>query len=183
MTSKELPGDFESKISEIMTTQDYLNWREGILSVEPGQVGISKNDTVKVYGVIMDIGMINPQSLCNWAISLSAFLTGEASFRPTVGGGVVGLGQYPEVAQAANEIVKISQALLRGTSPTQDFSLPEPGVVQFLFLTTSGMHVFESQLEELQRPENPYKQLLNRFGFIRQFGDQILARKRQIVFK
>jgi hypothetical protein len=131
----------------------------------------------------MDIGQIDRQTSTNWAISLSAFPTGEASFHPTLGGSVAGLGNDPKVAQVAQEIVQIAQVLLPETDPTQDLSLPEPGFVQFFLLTTSGVRVVKGHLDKLQKPENPFKQLLNQFGFIRQFADQILDENREISIK
>jgi len=165
---------FSSKKPKVKTSENYKKWRAMIFTVTPAQVDVSASDDNQVYGVIIDIGMIDRQHSANWAISLSAFPTGEASFQPTPGSGVVGLGNDPKVAQAAKEIINISQELLPETNLTQDFSLPEPGFVQFFFLTTGGVHVIKDRLDKLQQPNNPFAQLLNRFGFIRQFADQIL---------
>ncbi len=174
MVFKALTDLFGSKKPKVETSKDYQMWRAFIFTVSPEQVGVAQSDADQVYGVIMDIGMIDRQHSANWAISLSAFPTGEASFQPTPGGGVVGLGDDPKVAIVAREIVNISQELLQETNETQDFSLPEPGFAQFFFLTTGGVRVIKEHLDKLQRPEHPFMQLLNRFGFIRQFAGQIL---------
>ena len=122
--------------------------------------------------------MIDRQRSAKWAISLSAFAGGEASFRPSVGDGVIGLGGDVKVAQVAKEIVQIAQELLHGTYVTQDPGLPEPGLVRFLLLTTGGLRAFEGHLCELRAPGTTSVQLLKRFGFIRQFADRLLDRKR-----
>ena len=178
MGFKAFTNLFSSKKQKINTSENYQKWRAMIFTVTPEQVDVSGSDADQVYGVIMDMGMIDRQHSANWAISLSAFPTGEASFQPTPGSGVIGLGNDPKVAQAAKEIVNISQELLPETNPTQDFSLPEPGFVQFFFLTTSGVRMIKEHLDNLQQPKNPFLQLLNRFGFIRQFADQILDGKK-----
>ena len=113
-----------------MSQGEYQKWREMIFSVKPEQVDVAKTTTNQVYGVIMDIGQIDLQTSINWAISLSTFPTGEASFHPTPGGSVAGLGNDPKVAQVAQEIVQTAQVLLPETNLTQDLSsLPEPGDV------------------------------------------------------
>src|SRR5687767_13046226 len=118
MVFKSLSNLFGAKKPNMKTTEDYQRWRELIFAVQPEQVEGSKSDANRVYGVIMDIGQIDRRTSTHWAISLSAFPTGEATFRPTVGGGVIGLGGDPKVAQAAQEIVQIAQGLLPETNPT-----------------------------------------------------------------
>lgn len=162
---------------KLTMTEDYQRWREMIFAVKPDQVGVSANDVDRAYGVIMDIGMVDFQHAAHWAISLSAFPTGEASFRPTPGGGVNGLENVPPMAQVAQEIVEIAQTLWRETIPTDNFTLPEPGFVQFFFLTTGGVRVFKWYLGDLQKPENPFSKLLDRFGSIRDSADRILNQR------
>jgi hypothetical protein len=171
---KVLTDLFGSKKPKVETSENYQKWRAMIFTVTPEQVDVSAGDADQVYGVIMDIGMIDRPHSANWAISLSAFPTGEASFQPTPGSGVIGLGHDPQVAEVAKEIVNISQKLLPETNLTQDLSLPEPGVVQFFLLTPGGVRVIKDRLDKLQQPNNPFAQLLERFGFIRRFADQIL---------
>ncbi len=162
---------------KLTMTEDYQRWREMIFAVKPEQVGASANEADRVYGVIMDIGMVDFQHAAHWAISLSAFPTGEASFRPTPGGGVNGLENDPQMAHVGPEIVEIAQTLWRETIPTENFTLPEPGFVQFFFLTTGGVRGFKRYLGDMQKLENPFSQLLNRFGSIRDFADRILDQR------
>lgn len=178
MIFKNLKDLFGSGKAKIETSKDFQKWRAMIFSISPEQVDILKSQANQVYGVIMDIGMVDRQSSTNWAISLSAFPTGETSFHPTPGGSVIGLGNDPKVDQTAKDIVHIAQNLLPQTTSTQDFSLPEPGYVQFFFLTTSGVRVVKDHLDKLQQPGGSFVPLLERFGFIRQFADEILDKKR-----
>jgi hypothetical protein len=173
MAFKRLSNLFGPKKSIVKATEEYQKWREMIFSVPPEEVGVSKSDANRVYGVIMDIGKLDTQTSTHWAISLDAFSTGEASFHATPGSSVIGLGEDAKVAQAAQEIVQFAQGLLPETNPTQDLSLPEPGIVQFFFLATDGLHVVKGHLDQFQKRGNPFLQLIQRFHFIHQFADQV----------
>ena len=158
-------------------TPDYQNWRDSIFNIHPSQVGGSDNDTSRVYGVLMDVGMIDSRVSERWAISMTAFLSGEASFQPTPGSGVVGLGNDPKVAKVAQEIVQIAQTLLPDAFPIEDRALPEPSLVQFFFLTPGGVYGLADDLQKLQKTDDPLGTMLNKFGVIRQFAEQILDKR------
>lgn len=173
MAFKRLSNLFGPKKSIVKATPEYQKWREMVFTGQPEQEGISKGDPGRVYGVIMDIGMVDRRTSTDWAISLSAFRTGEASFHATPGSSVIGLEGDAKVAQAAQEIVQTAQRLLADTNPTQDLSLPEPGIVQFFFLVTDGLHVVKAHLDQFQKPGSPFLPLIERFRYIHQFADQI----------
>lgn len=159
--------------SRMRITPDYQGWRETIFNIQPGGAGAADdNDTSQVYGVLMDVGMLDSTTSTQWAMSLTAFLSGEASFQPTVGGGYVGLGGDPKVAKIAQEIVQIAQTLLPKAFPIEDRALPEPDLVQFFLFTAGGVYGVADNIQNLQTPDDPLGQMLNRFGFIRQFADQ-----------
>ncbi|MGD1857344.1 MAG: hypothetical protein ACFB2W_24175 [Leptolyngbyaceae cyanobacterium] len=155
-------------------TPDYQSWRETIFNIQPGQAG---GDAHQVYGVLMDVGMMEDSTSERWAMSLTAFLSGEASFRPTVGGGHVGLGGDPKVAQVAQEIVQIAQTLLPNASPIDDRALPEPDLVQFFLFTADGVFGVADDIRQVQTSSNSLGQMFNRFGFIRQFSDRLSDKK------
>jgi hypothetical protein len=172
MAFKALTGLFGSKKPKV--TKEYQEWRELMFSPLPTHGEPPKSEMHIVHYVIMDIGQFDQQSSTHWAISMKTS-TGEASFQPTVGRGVFfNVSDDRKVAQAAREIVQIAQGLLPQTNRTKDFSLPEPGIAQFFFITIGGVHGIRDSLDQFQKPENPYLQLLNRFGVIQQFADQIL---------
>ena len=157
----------------MLLSNNYRQWRSQILTIRPEQVGEPANGT-QVYGVIMDIGLVDIASNAPWVISLSAFATGEASFYPTPGGGFSGLGGDSRVSQTAQQIIAIAQTLQSMTEPITDVTLPEPGMVQFLFFTPEGLRQLKGHLHELQTPNHPTLPLLNRFGRIRQFADWLI---------
>ena len=164
--------------ARMVITPEYEQWRELMFNVPAEQVGASKSNPDQVYGVLMDIGMIDSQTAARWAISMSAFLSGEASFRPTVGGGCVGLGGNPKIAQVAEDIVQLAQTIQPKAFPADDRALPEPGLVQFFFLTPGGIHCVADDLDTLQRkPDDTLCTMLNKFGIIRQFAEQTIDKK------
>jgi len=157
----------------------YERWRETIWAIEPAQGGASSDEPDRVYGVLMDVGMLDAQTSQLWAISMSAFRSGEASFFPSPGSGVVGLGQKPEVEQAAVTIVDLAQNLLPNASPLETDVLPDqPDLVQFVLLTPNGAYVLADDLKQLlQNRSQPMGQMLGQFSLIRQVAEQLLDQR------
>ncbi|MGB3495176.1 MAG: hypothetical protein WBA57_20775 [Elainellaceae cyanobacterium] len=159
----------------LVVTSVYERWRQATLAIQPEQVGGSSDEPDRVYGVLMDVGMLEEATAEPWAISMSAFLCGDASFFPTPGGGVVGLGGEPRVAEAARTIVRSAQTVLAQASPLQDAALPDqPDLVQFTLLTPGGVYGVADYLKRFQNPNEPLGQMLGQFGLIRQFAEQVL---------
>ncbi|MEM7770158.1 MAG: hypothetical protein AAF327_06570 [Cyanobacteria bacterium P01_A01_bin.37] len=159
--------------ARMVVTPEYRQWRESMFNVPPSQVDASERNLDQVYGVLMDIGMIDSQTSERWAISMSAFLSGETSFRPTPGGGCMGLEGNPKIAQVAEDIVQLAQTLQPKACPADDRALPEPSLVQFFFLTPGGVYCVADDVEKLQKkPDDALCIMLNQFGVIRQFAEQ-----------
>ena len=177
MVFKSLKNAFSSKKPEMPTSQTYQKWREMIFSLTSEQVGVSKDQPDKVFGVLMDIGLVDQQSRKPFAQSLTAFPTGESSFQPTPGGGVIGLGNDEKVAQNSKALVNIAQTLFDKAESTEDRSLPEMGFVQFYFLTTSGIRVYAEHLNTMQTQDNPFYRMLQGFGFIRESTEQLINKR------
>lgn len=157
----------------LVRTSTYEHWREAMFNLQPEQVGGSSDDRDRVYGVLMDVGMLDESTSELWAISMSAFLNGEASFYPTPGGAVNGLGQEPQVAAAAHTIVQLAQTVLPKTFPVHDQTLPDqPDLVQFWLFTPDGVYGVSDDLQQLQSASNPLGQLFRQFSLIRQFAEQ-----------
>ena len=87
---------------------------------------------------------------------------------------MIGLGHDEKVAQNAKALVRIAQTLIEKTKPSQEYSLPEMGYVQFFFLTTSGVRVYSEHLNTMQTPGNPFYRMLQGFGFIRESAERLL---------
>ncbi|MEO1070089.1 MAG: hypothetical protein AAFW95_13380 [Cyanobacteria bacterium J06638_6] len=162
-----------------VVSPSYQQWRKTTWAIEPAQAGGARNEPDRVYGVLMDVGMLDAQTSELWAISMSAFQSGDASFFPTPGSGVVGLGQKPEVAKAAVTIVDLAQNLLANASPLEVDALPDqPDLVQFVLLTPNGAYVVADDLKQLLQNRNqPLGQMLGQFSLIRQVAEQLLDRR------
>lgn len=157
--------------------EDYKKWRDVIFSTKADRVGISSDEPRKIYGMVMDIGMIDQRLNKAFALSTTAFASGEASFRATLGGGIVGLGGDPQVAEVAKSIVTMGQIFLAKAQPAKDNPLPAVGQVAFYFLTTSGLFVTVDKLSTFQA--GPYAQLLTKFGQIRGVAERMIDERKK----
>ncbi len=157
--------------------EDYKKWRDVIFSTNAEKVGVSNNESRIVYGMVMDIGMIDQKNKAAFALSTTAFASGEASFVPTPGGAVLGLGGDPRVAAVAKSIVTMGQIFLAQAQPAKDHSLPAIGQVAFYFLTTSGLFVTVGKLNTFLT--GPYAQLLTKFGQIRGVAERMIDQRRK----
>ncbi len=157
----------------------YERWRETTWAIQPEQAGGSSEERDRVYGVLMDVGMLDTSTSELWAISMSAFRSGDASFFPTPGSGVVGLGGKPEVAAAAETIIQLAQTVLPQASPLEADVLPDqPDLVQFALMTSGGIYIVADDLKQLLQNRNqPLGQMLGQFSLIRQFAEQILDQR------
>ena len=70
---------FSTSHHRTRVTPEYKTWRETIFNIQPRQAEGSGNDINQVYGVLMDVGMLDEHTSERWAMSLTAFLSGEAS--------------------------------------------------------------------------------------------------------
>jgi hypothetical protein len=153
---------------------DYVKWREMIFKVTAAQGGLTNDAPGQVYGVVMDVGLVGPGRAGEaFVISESAFATGEASLKTAFGGGVFGLGGDAKVAEHAKQIVRAAGALSGAAKPVNDFPLPTVAQVYFYFLTTSGVRVYQCQINDL-RSGHPYAELFGRFSEIKKKADSIM---------
>src|SRR5689334_2249864 len=89
---------------------EYLKWRDVVFSVTSQQVDDLQDQPDRAYGVIMDVGLSN-----EFVITITAFASGDSSLRTTVGGGAIGLGGDPMIAEHARHIVSLAQSRGRTT--------------------------------------------------------------------
>lgn len=147
---------------------DYLKWREGIFIVTSTQAGVSTDQPSQVYGVIMDVGLSD-----DFIISITAFATGESSLRTTIGGGVIGLGSNEYIAEHAKQIVSSAQSLVKTTRSINNHNMPKSNRVYFYFLTTSGLMLSESTVEEVDNQIHPFHEMFERFTVIKTRSEEL----------
>jgi len=163
--------DMQTVSSEALN--DYLKWREVVFSVSRAQVQDGPGQPGRVYGVIMDVGLSN-----EFVISITAFATGESSLRTTVGGGAIGLGGDPFIAEHAKQIVNTSQSLLKTARRTNHHNLPQGKNVCFYFLTPSGLLLSDSTVEETYAQTHPFHEIFSRFTSIKARSEELLKGSR-----
>ena len=153
--------------------RDYLKWREFVFSVTGAQVEDAPEQPDHVYGVIMDIGLSN-----EFVITVTAFATGESSLRTTVGGGAIGLGGDPFIADHAKQIVTMAQSLLKTTKLINNHNLPQGKQAYFYFLTPAGLRLSESTMEEIYSRAHPFHEIFSRFTAIKARSEELLKGSR-----
>lgn len=153
---------------------EYRKWRELIFGMKP--TGELKGIPDELYCIVMDVGMGNGKDQY-LAISMYASNTAEASLKASTGAGIVGLGNIKEIAAYPEQILRSGQSLLQLTSPAVNFDCPEANKVFLYFLTTSGVRVFKSELNDLQGG-HPFYEIFSRFTTIKGFADQIMDEQR-----
>ena len=179
MVFKSLKDAFGSKKPRMDISQNYQDWRKWIFTILPDRDS-PPPDTNQVESVIMDLGMIAQETSTPQVISLHVFAYNIATFYLTSGDNVTNLGRQPQVAHAVAGIINSARELRPRTQPTRDFSLPEPGVVQFFLVTQSGVSVIVGPLHEVQQAGHPFRPMLDRFAVIRQAAEQVLEERRTL---
>lgn len=162
------------KKSEPEALKNYLKWRDGIFTVTSDQVDILTDQPNQVYGVIMEVGLSD-----DFLITITAFLTGESSLRTTIGGGAIGLGSDEFIAEHAKHIVSLAQSLNKETRLIDNHDLPKSQKVYFYFLTTSGLRLSESALEETYAQTHPFHEMFTRFTKIKSRFEELTKVSRQ----
>jgi hypothetical protein len=164
---KALGHLFQKKpISEAL--RDYLSWRDVVFSVNSPQVGVVTDQPHQVYGVIMDVVLED-----EFIITTTAFASGESSLRTTIGGGTIGLGGDENVAEHAKHIVMLAQPLIAIAKPIGNHNLSKSKKVYFYFLTTSGLMLSETTLDETYDQTHPFHEIYARFLAIKTRSEEL----------
>lgn len=171
---KNLFGNQQSEPQMVMS-EGYKNWRGMIFLVTPGQIELNIKEPNKVFGVILDVGVKDMNSNSAFVFTTAVFANGDSTFFPSPGGGVIGLGNNPQVAATSKSIVTMGQIFLARAQPAKENSTASVSRVKFYFLTTSGLFVTEDSLKAFQ--SGPYGQLLGKFGQIRAVAEQMIDKR------
>lgn len=157
-----------SKKPKSESLEDYLKWRGVVFSVSNMQVEVATDQPGRVFGVIMDVGLSD-----DFIITITAFPTGESSLRTTIGGGAIGLGGDEFIAQHAKRIVNLAQSLIEKARPINNHNLPKPQKVFFYFLTTSGLMLSETSVEETSAQNHPFHEMFGWFTEIKRRSEEL----------
>ena len=171
-----------SKEQEIKMVDSYKNWRKTIFSLKPENAQVSSKDVDRVFGILMDDVQLDKGSNTIWAVSQTAFASGESSLKSTVGLGVIGLGvgeNEEKIYQAGQQLIELAQQLFDSVIKTEDYSLPKSSVIRFFFLTTSGTYFLESHIDKIEQGDNRVFEMLKGFIFIRKYAESLIAQAKK----
>jgi len=121
-----------------------------------------------VYGVIIDWPIKT-----NFA-TIVVFSTGDASVYLKSGQMFIGGYAYPAIQNLAKEMIVSAQKLLSETSRTENFALPDSGVIQFSLLTNNGIFWHQETEESIDKNQTKWTPL-----FLK--GNQIITEYRLIT--
>ena len=103
-------------------------------------------------------------------VTVTAFSDGSASVYFSTGGGLIGGGGQPQIADAARRAVEVAASAQAGMRMAAHYPLPAPGEVTFHLLTDDGVletKVPESQLaterHELSPLGNAMQQIITQY--------------------
>lgn len=101
------------------------------------QMGLGNLEPSQVLAVVTELGY--PKAV----VTLVTIADGSASLYFSSGGGIVGAGQNPGPAQAAQAVVQEASKYLFAFKKAKDHALPQIGGVRFNILTGEGLFFIE----------------------------------------
>ena len=124
----------------------YLKLRQLAFKTSPTNFGITVSpDSNEPFGILMDLSL--PQG--NAAIV--AFVSGDASFYSSAGGGVIGGIGHENVRKAAYKFIATSAKYIDKMMATNSYTLPELGKVRFYVLTPNSIYTYEAAEPDLRK--------------------------------
>ena len=124
----------------------YLKLRQLAFKTTPANLDITVSpDSQEPFGILMDLSL--PQGNA----TIVAFISGDASFYTSTGGGVIGGISHENVRNAARNFVAAAAKYLDKMAPTAAYPLPEPGRVRFYVLTPKSIFTYEAVEIDLRK--------------------------------
>ena len=136
--------------------QTYLQLRQRILTLTPGDIGLELDPaSSQVWGIMMETGYEVGSA------TLVYLSDGTIGLYFSTGGGMLGTTENSLLAEAIKALVKETESHIQYTSPTDAIPLPAPGQVRFTLLTFKGtltVAANESSITHTDHPLNPLYQ-------------------------
>ena len=131
----------------------YLGLRKQVLSLSPDQLGLEAGSGPAVMALLMETGY--PVAVA----TLVCVVDDTTSLYFSNGGGVIGAGAQPRVAEATRRLLRVCNQELAGLSPTSEPPPPEVGLTQFVAVPPDGLLaavVPEKELGERAHALSPF---------------------------
>ncbi len=143
-SAADVPPATQESQSMPQPAEAYTGLRSQILAANPNEIGIKQNDTVRnVWGVLMEF------QTSGAVITLVSLADGTTSMYFSNGGGIIGFGQYDEVATASKDFVATAETFYAKMNLTTEFPPPSKNRVKFYVLTFSGKYTADVGEDEL----------------------------------
>jgi hypothetical protein len=134
----------------------FLGLRNQLMAGDAASFGIAPSKRFpRVWGVLFEQGMGDAVAT---VVSLA---DGTTSLYTSTGGGVVGGGDRPGVAEATERFLDAVETSLDLTTPIDTLPLPEPEEVRFNVLTFDGPRTVSARRAELGDHSHPLQPLFN----------------------
>jgi hypothetical protein len=102
------------------------------------------------------LGVVTEMGYSRGIVIIAGFANGDARLLWTTGGGLIGdLSRFPNIARAAQELVRVGQEYVHSFPMSTERSLPAPDRVRFSLLTPGGVHATEESEFNVQMPGHP----------------------------
>jgi len=123
----------------------YYEIRTMALNMTPEQLKLqTPADQTKVFGVVMD------WDATEGVATIISFETGDASMYLSNGGGIIGGGGHPRVAEAVVKFVNTGQNFLNKAVKTDTTPLPDKNCIRFYLLTNKGKFTAQEDFKNFE---------------------------------
>jgi hypothetical protein len=130
----------------------YEGLRRQVLQLTPDQLGAAVADA-PIVALLMETGY--PEAVA----TLVGVADGTTSLYFSNGGGFIGAGTHPTVAEASRRWLEAGRTFLPELSEVADPPLPDIGMTQFVAVTAEGLRAAvtpEDDLGENRHPLSPF---------------------------
>ncbi len=149
-------------------SEAYFGLRNQVFAVTPAEIGVGPTPAMPtVWGVVMEVGY--PEG----AYTLVSLADGTTSLYFSTGGGIIGAGRHPAVAQASRSLVAAAEGFSGRMGPVYSYQLPDTGMVKFFVLGYSGTYCAEAGEQALGARRHDLWPLYY-------YGQEVIARLREL---
>jgi hypothetical protein len=141
--------------------------RDMALTASPAGLNLQLDDSeVTAFGVLMEIGF--PAA----TITLTSFVSGDASLYFSTGGGIIGGIGHESVRKAARRFVDSAQQFLGKMEKAAEFPLPAKGKTRFYAITNHGVY------RSIEFSENDLVDKMSEFSPLFYAGQDVISQIR-----
>jgi len=127
----------------------YEGLRNKLLTASADELGIPPSEELPdVWAALTDLGMEHGTA------TIATVADGSTSMYTSSGGGIIGAGMRPPIAEATREFLATMQRSLDRLPPAETAPLPPEGSVAFVALTRGGIRRVQIAIEGIDEEED-----------------------------